>query len=114
MTSVLISLLLTLRGLAQSRAALHLEGLARRHPWQVLHRSRPRRLRLVQTDRWLWVALSRVWTAWRTALVIVRPETVMAWPRRGFRFFWAWKSPRRPHARVKGHPHSPLRSARSF
>jgi putative transposase len=96
MTSVLISLLLTLRGLAQSRAALHLEGLARRHPWQVLQRSRPRRLRLVQTDRWLWVALSRVWTAWRTALVIVRPETVMAWPRRGFRFFWAWKSPRRP------------------
>ena len=77
MTSMLISLLWTLRGLAQSRAALHLEVLALRHQSQALQRSRPRQLRLVQADRWLWVALSRVWTAWRTALVIVKPETVI-------------------------------------
>jgi putative transposase len=50
----------------------------------------------VQSDRWLWTWLSRVWTAWRTALVIVKPETVMAWHRRGFRFVWTWKSRRRP------------------
>jgi putative transposase len=75
---VLISLLLTLRGLAQSRALLHLEVLALRHQLQVLQRSRPQRLRLVQADRRLWVALSRVWTAWRTTLVIVKPETVIA------------------------------------
>ena len=47
MTSVLLSLLLTLRGLAQSRAALHLEVLALRHQLQVLQRWRPQRLRLV-------------------------------------------------------------------
>jgi hypothetical protein len=29
------------------------------------------------------------------ALVIVQPETVIAWHRRGFRLFWAWKSRRR-------------------
>jgi putative transposase len=95
MTSVLCSLLLTLRGLARSRAALHLEVLAVRHQLEVLQRSQPRRLRLVQADRWLWTWLSRVWTAWRTALVIVKPETVMAWHRRGFRFVWTWKSRRR-------------------
>ena len=95
MTSVLFSLLLTLRGMARSRAALHLEVLALRHQLEVLQRSQSRRLRLVQADRWLWTWLSRVWTAWRTALVIVKPETVMAWHRRGFRFVWTWKSRRR-------------------
>jgi hypothetical protein len=34
-------------------------------------RSRLRRLTLRTADRWLWVWLSRVWTAWGTALVIV-------------------------------------------
>jgi hypothetical protein len=51
MISVLLSVLLTLRGFAQSRAALHLEVLALRHQLQVLQRSRPRLLRLVKTDR---------------------------------------------------------------
>jgi putative transposase len=95
MTSVLISLLLTVRGLVRSRAALHLEVLALRHQLQVLQRSRPRRLRLVRADRWLWVWLSRSWSAWRTTLVVVQPDTVIAWHRQGFRLFWTWKSRRR-------------------
>ena len=94
MISVLVSLLQTLRGLAKSRAALHLEVLALRHQLQVLQRSRPRRLQLSMTDRWLWVMLARFWTGWRTALLIVKPETVIAWHRRGFRLWWAWKSRR--------------------
>jgi putative transposase len=93
--SVLLSLLLTLRTWARSRAALQLEILALRHQLQVLQRARPRRLRLAHADRWLWVMLSRFWTEWRTALRIVKPETVIAWHRRGFRWWWAWKSRRR-------------------
>ena len=93
--SVLLSLLLTLRTSARSRAALQLEVLALRHQLQVLQRTRPPRVRLGKTDRWLWVLLSRIWTEWRTALVIVKPETVIAWHRRGFRLWWAWKSRRR-------------------
>jgi transposase InsO family protein len=69
--------------------------LALRHQLQVLNRSRPRRLRLITADRWLWAWLSRSWPAWRTALVIVKPETVIAWHRQGFRLFWTWKSRRR-------------------
>ena len=95
MLSVLLSLLLALRGSARSRAALQLEVLALRHQLQVLQRTRPRRLRLTKTDRWLWVGLFRIWTGWRTALVIVQPETVIAWHRQGFRLFWTWKSRRR-------------------
>ena len=44
----------------------------------------------------LWAWLSRAWPGWRPALHIVRPETVVAWHRRGFRLFWTWKSRRRP------------------
>jgi putative transposase len=95
MMSVLFSLLLTLRTSARSRAALQLEVLALRHQLQVLQRTRPRRLRVTKADRWLWVGLSRIWPGWRTALVIVKPETVIAWHRRGFRLWWAWKSRRR-------------------
>jgi putative transposase len=90
--SVLLSLLLALRTSARSRAALQLEVLALRHQLEVLQRTRPQRLRLATTDRWLWVAFSCVWTEWRTALVMVRPETVIAWHRQGFRLWWAWKS----------------------
>jgi hypothetical protein len=95
MMSVLLPLLRTLQSWARSRAALQLEVLALRHQLHVLQRSRPRRLRLAKTDRWLWVVLSRLWTEWRTALVIVQPETVIAWHRRGFRIWWTWKSRRR-------------------
>ena len=90
--SAFLSALQTLRTSAHSRAALQLEILALRHQLQALHRTRPRRLRLATTDRCVWVMLSRLWTAWRTALVIVKPETVIAWHRRGFRLWWNWKS----------------------
>src|SRR6266403_1514936 len=40
----------------------------------------------------VWVWLSRVWSNWRSALRIVKPETVIAWHRQGFRLYWKWKS----------------------
>jgi transposase InsO family protein len=76
----------------RSRAALQLEILALRHQLQVLQRSRPRRRCLTQADRLLWVWLSRVWSQWRSAVVIVQPETVVAWHRRALRLLWTWKS----------------------
>jgi len=66
-----------------------------RHQLHVLERSRPRRLRLATADRWLWARLSHTWSGWRTALVIVKLETVVAWHRQGVRLFWTWKSRRR-------------------
>jgi hypothetical protein len=36
-------------------------------------------------DRMLWVTLLRLWSGWRDALVIVKPETVIAWQRSAFR-----------------------------
>ena len=76
--------------LLKSRAALQLENLALRHQIGVLQRSANKRLRLNHSDR-LWTGLSRLWTEWRSALVIVKPETVIRWHRRAFRIFWTWK-----------------------
>src|SRR6516162_2020034 len=71
MFSLLISVLQTLRVSVRSRAALQLEILALRHQLQVLQRSRRRRVRLTQADRLLWMWVSRTWTEWRSAIVIV-------------------------------------------
>ena len=74
----------------RSRAALQLEILALRHQLGVVHRS-VKRPKLTAPDRLLWVWLSAVWTNWRSALLIVQPETVIAWHRQAFRLFWTWK-----------------------
>lgn len=109
--SVFVSLLLTVRSSVRSRAALQIEVLALRHQLHVLQRSRSHRVRLTPGDRFLWVRLSRAWTEWRAAIVIVKPETVIAWHRQGFRLFWTWKSRRRKRAtdsasrRPRTHPH---------
>ena len=92
MSSVAVSLLHSLRFLVRSRALLHLEIIALRHQLAVVHRSRRPRLRLTAADRRLWVWLSRSWRGWRSAVHIVKPETVIAWHRRSFRLFWTWKS----------------------
>ena len=33
-----------------------------------------------------------VWSGWRSALAIAKPESVIAWHRKGFRMYWTWKS----------------------
>lgn len=92
MFPVLLSMLRAVQVSARSRAALQLEILALRHQLQVLGRSRRRRVYLTQADRLLWVWLSRIWPEWRSAIVIVRPDTVITWHRCAFRRFWTWKS----------------------
>ena len=93
MFTALFSLLCSVRSSFRTRAVLHAEILALRHQLLVLQRSnRGRRLRLSATDRLLWVWLSRLWADWRSALLIVKPETVIAWHRKGFRLYWRWKS----------------------
>jgi len=51
-----------------------------------------KRPRLTGVDRLFWAWLSELWGDWRTALVIVQPETVIAWHRKSFRLFWTWKA----------------------
>jgi hypothetical protein len=63
-----------------------------------MKRQRPRP-RLRGTDRWLWVCLARFWPNWRKSSLVVRPETVVSWHRRGFRLFGARISRRKRSGR---------------
>ena len=86
---MLNSLLIGLRG----QAAMQAEIIALRHQLTVMQRTqKPKRLLLNRGDRRLWVWLSRVWSGWRSALIIVKPETVIGWHRKGFRLYWRSKS----------------------
>jgi hypothetical protein len=99
MFTVIFSLFHSMRQGLRNRGVLHAEILALRHQLLVLQRSNGcHRLSLSFADRLLWVWLSQLWSNWRSALMIVKPETVIAWHRRGFRLYWRWKS-RHPQGR---------------
>jgi len=74
----------------RTRAALQLENIALRHQVGVLQRS-VKRPQINRFDRFLWAGFCAVWDEWRSALCIVKPDTVIAWHRKGFRLFWTWK-----------------------
>ena len=80
-----------LRSCFRTRASLQIEILALRHQLAVLQRQK-KRASLRVTDRLLWVVISRLWKQWHSALLMVKPETVIAWQRKGFRLYWCWKS----------------------
>src|SRR5215510_7913409 len=104
MTDVLLAVVAAVRDLFSSRAELEVELLALRHQLMVLERQRgERRLGLRRSDRWPWMVLSRLWSGWRGPLVLVKPETVIAWHRHGFRLLWSWKS----RSRGPGRPEVP-------
>jgi len=79
-----------IRVLLADRSALIAENLALRQQVAVLSRS-AKRPRLRQRDRIFWVWISKFWRGWRSALVVVQPDTVVGWHRRGFRLYWRWK-----------------------
>lgn len=103
MLAILYSALLVIRDSLRRRAALEAEILALRHQLLVLQRSHGNHhLKLSASDRVLWVWLSRIWADWRSALLIVKPETAIAWHRKGFRLYWSWKSQNRNGRPVVG------------
>jgi hypothetical protein len=73
------------------------ENLALRQQLVVMKRVN-KRPKIRRADRLFWVVLSRIWTPWRKSLVIVKPDTVVHWHRKGFKLFWKFKSkgPGRP------------------
>jgi hypothetical protein len=61
-----------------------LENVALRQQLAVFKRdiNRPR---LRRRDRIFWIGLRTIWKNWKSALVIVRPETVISWQRKRFK-----------------------------
>ncbi len=91
---------LRVQNLFRNRGELALENLALRQQLAVL-RAKKKRPRVRPVDRIFWVWLSRLWSNWRSALLIVQPETVVRWHQQGFRLYWRWKSRSRKPGRPK-------------
>ena len=77
--------------LASRHRSLVFENLALRQQLAVYHRTRPKPT-VRWSDRLFWVGLRRAWPDWKSALVFVRPATVIAWHRRGFAWYWTRRS----------------------
>jgi transposase InsO family protein len=92
MITVLCALVSLLCFRLRGRASLELELIALRHQVAVLRRQRPGRPKLFRADRLLWVCLYRLWPQALNAMVLVKPNTVIQWHRKGFRLYWRWRS----------------------
>ncbi len=80
-----------MHSLFRDSCELAVENLALRQQLAVFQ-GKKKRPRIRQLDRILWVWLSRLWSKWRSVLVIVKPDTVIRWHQQGFRLYWRWKS----------------------
>jgi len=77
---------LLFRGLLFSRSNLILENLALRQQQTIKHP------KLKSRNRSFWAGLSRMWPEWKLPLIVVKPETMNRRYRRGFKWYWRWKS----------------------
>ena len=87
----------SLRALLKFSDSLVIENLALRQQLATYARHQ-KRVRVQPQERVFWVALSKAWASWRSALIMVKPATVIAWHRRSFQRYWRWRSrkPGRP------------------
>ena len=100
MVTILFAVLSILVFRFRSRAALELKLVALQHQLAVLRRQHPGRPQLSSLDRLLWVSFYRIWPKVIDAMILVKPATVIAWHRKGFRFYWRWRSQRPGRPRI--------------
>jgi len=81
----------SLRDLVRTKPQLIAENALLRQQLIVLNRS-VKRPRFTTTDRTLLVLLASRVPAWKQAVLIVQPDTLLRWHRQAFRWFWRRKS----------------------
>jgi putative transposase len=86
----------TLTDLGRSKSELIAENALLRQQLIVLRRQ-VKRPTFTKTDRLLLILLARLVRAWRQALLIVQPDTLLRWHRELFRLYWKRKSKTASH-----------------
>ena len=76
----------------KSKGRLEAENAALRHQLIILRRKLRGRVRLTNSDRWLFIQLYRWFPSVLNSITIIQPETLVRWHRAGFRYYWRWKS----------------------
>jgi putative transposase len=84
-------LLGTLTDFSRSKSELVAENALLRQQLITLRRHM-KRPSCTKTDRMLLMLLAKMVRAWKQALFIAQPETLLRWHRQGFRLFWKYKS----------------------
>jgi transposase InsO family protein len=87
------ALISLLAGIFKPKARLIVENVCLRQQLVVLKR-RQKRPSLRDSDRRFWILASRWFGRWRETLLIVQPETVLRWHRKGWKAYWSWRSRR--------------------
>ena len=93
MLTPLLVLLRSIGLICRGHRAVALENLALRQQLAALTRT-TRRPQLRTRDRLFWILLAKAWQEWRTAIMIVQPDTVVRWHRQWLRRQWTWRSTR--------------------
>src|ERR1700674_4408493 len=93
MLTALVVLLRLVGLLCRGHRAVALENLALRQQLAALTRT-VRRPQLGTRDRLFWILLAKGWREWRTALILVQPDTVVRWHRQWLRRRWTRRSTR--------------------
>ena len=75
----------------RTRRDLVVATLLLRHQLAVALQPRPRPP-IRRRAKLRWILARRLFRDWRRHLVVVRPETVIRWHRRGWRLVWWWRS----------------------
>ena len=88
------------RNLVRSQGALAAENLFLRKQLTFFVEREQTPHHTDNVTRFTMAALARLFD-WKNALVVVKPDTLVRWHRKGFRLFWRWKS------RHKGRPPVP-------
>ena len=70
---------------------LVIENLAMRQQLAIMKQS-VKLQKLRNRDRLFWVILSLLCKRWQDFLIIVKPETVIRWNKKGFKLFWKFKT----------------------
>ena len=89
--------------LFRNRTALSAENLFLRKQLALFQEREKKAARTTAADHIVLAKLARFFD-WRSALVIVKPGTLISWHRTAFRCFWRRKS--RPVGRPRSHPRS--------
>jgi len=79
--------------LFKTRECLIAENLLLRQQILILKRKN-KKPKLKNIDRIILVWISKFWNDWKSAMVIVKPETVIGWHKKGFKLYWKCKSRR--------------------
>src|SRR5262245_7754766 len=96
MLAALVVLIRSLVLLCCGYRAVALENHALRQQLAMFRRT-AKRPPLRHRDRLFWILLANTWRDWRTALIVVQPDTVVRWHRQWLRRRWTQLStPTRP------------------